>query len=144
MENDFRYCNFMAVAKSLSVVPRGHARPRVIFGAAIPLRIKIRERCFMVKNSHGYRSRTRGLMSKRVRQKGLSSPSKVLTDYEEGQRVDIVIDPGFHKGMPHKRYHGRTGVVTGLRGRAVVVDVGLGNATKSLIIRREHLKPSKL
>ena len=98
----------------------------------------------MVKNSHGYRARTRGLMSKRVRQKGLSSPSKVLTDYEEGQRVDIVIDPGFHKGMPHKRYQGRTGVVTSLRGRAVVVDVGLGKATKSLIIRREHLKPSKL
>ena len=82
-------------------------------------------------------------MSKRVRQKGLSSPSKVLVDYEEGQRVDIVIDSGFHRGMPHKRYHGRTGVVTGLRGRAIVVDVNLGKATKTLIIRREHLQPSR-
>ena len=97
----------------------------------------------MVKNSHGFRSRTRGLMSKRVRQKGLSSPSKVLVDYEEGQRVDIVIDSGFHRGMPHKRYQGRTGVVTGLRGRAIVVDVNLGKATKTLIIRREHLQPSR-
>ncbi|TFG32219.1 50S ribosomal protein L21e [Candidatus Thorarchaeota archaeon] len=97
----------------------------------------------MVKKSHGYRARTRGLMSKRIRQKGLSSPSKVLIDYEEGQRVDIVIDPGFHRGMPHKRYHGKTGVVTGLRGRAIVVDVGLGKSIKSLIIRREHLRPSR-
>ncbi|MFW9974397.1 MAG: 50S ribosomal protein L21e [Candidatus Thorarchaeota archaeon] len=97
----------------------------------------------MVKNSHGYRSRTRGLMSKRVRQRGLSSPSKVLVDYEVGQRVDVVIDSGFHKGMPHKRYHGRTGVVTGLRGRAVVVDVGIGKATRTLIVRREHLQPSR-
>ncbi len=97
----------------------------------------------MVKNSHGYRSRTRGLMSKRIRQKGLSSPSKVLVDYEVGQRVDVVIDSGFHKGMPHKRYHGRTGVVTGLRGRAVVVDVGIGKATRTLIVRREHLQPSR-
>ena len=97
----------------------------------------------MVKKSHGYRARTRNLMSKRIRQKGLTSPSKVLTDYEEGQKVDIVIDPAFHKGMPHKRYHGRTGVVTGLRGRAVVVDVGLGNATKTLIVRREHLQLSR-
>lgn len=97
----------------------------------------------MVKNSHGFRSRTRGLMSKRVRQKGLSSPSKVLVDYEEGQRVDIVIDSGFHRGMPHKRYQGRTGVVKGLRGRAVIVDVNLGKATKTLIIRREHLQPSR-
>ena len=97
----------------------------------------------MVKKSHGYRARTRSLMSKRLRQKGLTSPSKVLINYEEGQRVDIVIDPGFHRGMPHKRYQGRTGVVTGLRGRAVIVDVSLGKATKTLIIRREHLQPSR-
>ena len=97
----------------------------------------------MVKKSHGFRARTRSLMSKRIRQKGLTSPSKVLVDYEVGQRVDIVIDPGFHKGMPHRRYHGRTGVATALRGRAVVVDVSLGKATKTLIIRREHLQPSR-
>ena len=97
----------------------------------------------MVKKSHGYRARTRSLMSKRLRQKGLTSPSKVLINYEEGQRVDIVIDPGFHRGMPHKRYQGRTGVVTGLRGRAVIVDVSLGKATKTLIIRREHLQPRR-
>lgn len=78
-----------------------------------------------------------------MRQRGLASPSKVLVDYEEGMNVDIVIDSGFHRGMPHRRYHGRTGVVTGLRGRAVVVDVGLGKATKTLIIRREHLRPSR-
>ena len=97
----------------------------------------------MVKKSHGYRARTRSLMSKRVRERGPSSPSKVLIDYEVGQRVDIVIDSGFHKGMPHRRYQGKTGVVTGLRGRAVVVDVGLGKAIKTLMIRREHIQPSR-
>jgi large subunit ribosomal protein L21e len=97
----------------------------------------------MVKKSHGFRARTRSLMSKNIREKGLGSLSAVLIDYEEGQRVNIVIDPGVHKGMPHRRYHGRTGVVQGIRGRAVVVDVGLGNATKTLIIRPEHLRPSR-
>jgi len=97
----------------------------------------------MVKKSHGFRARTRSLMSKRVRTRGLSSPSKVLIDYEVGQRVDIVIDPSFHKGMPHRRYQGRTGVITHLRGRALVVNVSLGKAMKTLIIRREHLQPSK-
>lgn len=82
-------------------------------------------------------------MSKRVRERGLSSPSKVLIDYEVGQRVDIVIDPGFHKGMPHRRYQGKTGVITGLRGRAIVVDVALAKAMKTLMIRREHLQPSR-
>ncbi len=97
----------------------------------------------MVKKSHGFRARTCSLMSKRVRTRGLGSPSKVLIDYEVGQRVDIVIDPGFHKGMPHRRYQGRTGVITHLRGRALVVNVSLGKAMKTLIIRREHLQPSK-
>lgn len=97
----------------------------------------------MVKKSHGYRARTRSLMSKKVRTRGLSPLGQVLVDYEVGQRVDIVIDPSFHKGMPHRRYQGRTGVVTGLRGRAVVVDVKLGKAVKTLIIRREHLRPSR-
>ena len=97
----------------------------------------------MVKKSHGYRARTRSLMSKNVRTRGIDPLGKMLADFEVGQRVDIVINPSFHKGMPHKRYHGRTGVITGLRGRAVVVDVGLGKATKSLIIRREHLRPSR-
>jgi len=97
----------------------------------------------MVKKSHGYRARTRALMSKDIRARGLGSTSRVLINYEVGQRVDVVINPGFHKGMPHRRYHGRTGIVKGLRGRAVVVDVGLGEATKTLIIRREHLQPSR-
>ncbi|MFW9918672.1 MAG: 50S ribosomal protein L21e [Candidatus Thorarchaeota archaeon] len=97
----------------------------------------------MVKNSHGFRARTRNLMSKRIRNKGLNSLSAVLIDYEEGDRVNIVIDSAVHKGMPHKRYHGRTGVVSGRRGRALLVDVSLGKAVKSLIIRPEHLRPVK-
>lgn len=99
--------------------------------------------CVMVKKSHGYRARTRGLMSKRVRQRGLTSVNKVLETYEGGQKVDVVIDPAFHRGMPHKRYHGRTGIVRGLRGRAVIVDVNLGRALKTLLIRPEHLRPSR-
>jgi large subunit ribosomal protein L21e len=82
-------------------------------------------------------------MSKDVRQRGLAPLSTVLIDYEVGTRVDIVINPSFHKGMPHKRYHGRTGVVQGIRGRAVVVDVSLGKATRTLIIRPEHLRPNR-
>ncbi|MFX0107005.1 MAG: 50S ribosomal protein L21e [Candidatus Hodarchaeota archaeon] len=97
----------------------------------------------MVKKSHGYRARTRSLMSKKVRQRGISSLSRLLVDYEVGQRVDIVINPSIHKGMPHRRYHGRTGVVMGKRGRGIVVDVKLGRAMKTLIVRPDHLQPSR-
>ncbi len=95
----------------------------------------------MVKKSHGFRARTRDLMSKRVRKRGLSPLSAVLIDYEKGQRVNIVINPSVHKGMPHSRYHGLTGIVKGVRGRGIIVDVQVGKATKTLIIRPEHLQP---
>jgi large subunit ribosomal protein L21e len=78
-----------------------------------------------------------------VRTRGISSLSRLLVDYEVGQRVDIVINPSVHKGMPHRRYHGRTGVVTGKRGRGIVVDVKLGKMMRTLIIRPDHLQPSR-
>jgi large subunit ribosomal protein L21e len=82
-------------------------------------------------------------MRKKVRQRGMTSLGKLLVDYEIGQRVDIVIDSGVHKGMPHRRYHGKTGIVAGKRGRGIVVDVKLGKATKTLIVRPDHLRPSR-
>ncbi len=97
----------------------------------------------MVKKSHGYRARTRSLLRKKPRRRGLSPLSTVLREYEIGQRVDIIIDPSFHKGMPHKRYHGRTGIVIGKRGRAFIVEVTLGKALRNLVIRPEHLRPSR-
>jgi len=97
----------------------------------------------MVKKSHGYRARTRSLMSKRPRNRGISPLGSMLIEYQEGQRVNIVIDPSMHKGMPHRRYQGRTGIVKGMRGRGVIVEVSLGKATKTLIVRPEHLRPNK-
>jgi large subunit ribosomal protein L21e len=97
----------------------------------------------MVKKSHGFRARTRSLMSKSVRKRGLSPLSSILSEYPTGQHVDIIINPSFHKGMPHRRYHGRTGIVKGQRGRAVLVEVSLGKAKKQLIVRPEHLQISK-
>ncbi len=53
----------------------------------------------------------------------------------------VKIDPSVHKGMPHRRYHGRIGIVANKRGRAYVVNVTQGKAVKELIVRPEHLKP---
>jgi large subunit ribosomal protein L21e len=62
-------------------------------------------------------------------------------DYDINDKVDIITDPSYHKnGMPHKRYHGRTGTVLGQRGRCYLVEVKLGNSTKILIVGVEHLR----
>lgn len=97
----------------------------------------------MVKKSHGFRARTRALMSKNVRTRGLRPLGSILIDYEVGQHVDIVIDSSVHKGMPHRRYQGRTGVVSDKRGRGILVDVTQGKAMRTIIVRPEHLRPSR-
>ena len=96
-----------------------------------------------MKKSKGYRSRTRKLLKKHVRERGLPPLSRILRVYEPGEKVSIVIDPSIHKGQPHKRFHGKIGTVVGKRGRAYVVSVKLGNSVKTLISRPEHLRPIK-
>lgn len=89
----------------------------------------------------GYRNKCRKKHRKKVRERGLGSIEKYLIDYEINDKVDIITDPSQHKrGMPHRRYHGQTGVILGIRGRCYEVEVKLGKSKKLLIIGKEHLR----
>ncbi len=97
----------------------------------------------MVKRSRGTRSCTRQLMRKGPRERGMKPITHALEEYNAGDRVDIIIDPAVHKGQPHRRFHGLTGVVKGARGRAYIVEVRVGSALKQIIARPEHLRRSR-
>ncbi len=90
--------------------------------------------------SKGLRSKTRGVLTKHPRDRGVASPNRVLMDFPEGSKVAIVLDAAQHKGMPHKRFQGQTGTVSGKQGEAFVVDLVHGNKPKTLVVRAEHLK----
>jgi len=94
----------------------------------------------MVRKSKGYRSSTRSLFKKKPRQKGKIGLSKLLQPYKVGDRVVIKVEPSLHKGMPHKRFHGRVGVVKQRRGRSYIVTVASGGKEKEVIARPEHLE----
>jgi large subunit ribosomal protein L21e len=94
----------------------------------------------MAKRSKGTRSKTRHVLRKKPRERGLSPITRALQQFEEGDRVSIVIDPSIHKGMPHRRYHGKTGYISGQRGTSYLVDIRQGNAIKTIIARPEHLR----
>lgn len=94
---------------------------------------------------HGVRSKTRQLLRKRPRQKGLAPLGRYLVDYEIGDKVDIIADPANHKhGFPHKRFHGKTGTIVGRRGKCYEVEVRDQNRKKMIIIGVEHFRPNKL
>jgi len=94
----------------------------------------------LVRRSKGYRSRTRSLFRKKPREKGKIGLSRLLRVFNPGDRVTIRIDPSVHKGMPHRRYQGRMGIVKERRGRSYVIEVSEGRQTRTLIARPEHVE----
>jgi len=86
----------------------------------------------------GYRRKTRKVLTLE-KPRGLS---RLLEEYKPGDRVVIDIDPSQHKGMPHRRYQGRVGVLKEGRSRSSVVEMKVGRSkTKILTVRLEHVKP---
>ncbi|MCL2143472.1 MAG: 50S ribosomal protein L21e [Methanomassiliicoccaceae archaeon] len=96
-----------------------------------------------MKASKGTRTKTRTLMRKRPRARGLSPITRGFQKFEEGEKVNIVIDPSVHNGMPFSRFHGLTGIVVGQRGAAYEVDVYDGNKLKTVVARPEHLRKNR-
>jgi large subunit ribosomal protein L21e len=92
-----------------------------------------------MRRSKGFRSRTRNLLRKKPRERGKIGLSRILREYLPGEKVTIILDPSVHKGMPHRRYHGRVGVIHEKRGKSYVVHVAMGKQTKQIIARPEHI-----
>jgi len=94
----------------------------------------------MVKRSKGIRSKSRKILRKKPRDRGIKSITKSLQQFEEGESVNIVIDPAVHKGMPHIRFHGHTGKIEGKQGESYCVGINDGKKHKVLVIKPDHLR----
>ncbi len=97
-----------------------------------------------MRKSKGFRAGTRHLLRKRPREKGKMGLSKLLHQYEPGNRVVIKIESSIQKGMPHRRYYGKVGTVVEKRGRSYVISVSQGKVDKEIIVRPEHLVPYRV
>lgn len=73
--------------------------------------------------------------------------SQYLMKIQVGDYVDIFANPSIHKGMPHKGYHGRTGIIFNVTKTSVGVRVNkLVNGRiieKRIHVRIEHVRKSK-
>ncbi len=96
-----------------------------------------------MRKSKGYRSKTRRLLTKSPRRKGMDPLGPLLHEYVEGEQVNIQINPSVHKGMPHRRFHGKIGKILEKRGRAYIVEVRDGEQVKRIIALPNHIKPYK-
>ncbi len=96
----------------------------------------------MVKSSKGFRSRTRGTLTKEVRERGLPPVSRFLQPFEPGERVIVRLEASDPHGQPHPRYQGRVAVVVGRVGRAYRIAFRDGGKEKQLIANPVHLVPA--
>ena len=94
-----------------------------------------------MKRSKGQRVRTRSILRRRKSERSRLNISRVMHDYEAGDRVAIVLDGGQQMGMPHRRFNSRTGFIKKRQGIAGIVSVKDGNMLKTVIARPEHLRP---
>ncbi len=92
-----------------------------------------------MRRSKGFKSGTRYKLKKDIRDKGKLFISKTLQKFSTGDRVHVVINPGAQKGMPHPRFHGKTGTVIEKRGRAYLVEVSENSAKKTVICAPVHM-----
>jgi large subunit ribosomal protein L21e len=115
-------------------------------------------------HSRGLRSGTRFMFSRKFGQQGRfplsiylgvnkteilagqKDPKLTIKPLRMGDYVDIYANAAIHKGMPHKWYHGRTGIVYNVAKRAVGVEVNKvirGRIEKKRVnIRIEHVHRS--
>ncbi|MGD2200371.1 MAG: 50S ribosomal protein L21e [Candidatus Bathyarchaeota archaeon] len=90
--------------------------------------------------SKGPRRKSRSVLTKKVREKGKLGLSRLLMEYEVGNKVVINIDPAVHKGMPHKRFQGKVGTIVEKRGKAYVLDIPQRKTSKLVIAGPEHIR----
>ncbi|KAI5998176.1 60S ribosomal protein L21 [Pisolithus albus] len=86
-------------------------------------------------HSFGYRARTRDMFKRGFKEHGPIKISTYLVNYRVGDIVDIKANAAQQKGMPHKYYHGRTGIVYNVVGNRYI--------EKRVNLRVEHVKHSK-
>ena len=96
-----------------------------------------------MRKPKGYRSRTRKILTRPTRRRGIEPLGPLLYEYKEGEKVSIQINSSVHKGMPHRRFHGKIGTVLEKRGRAYVIEVKDGNLPKKILTLPNHIKPCK-
>jgi len=92
-----------------------------------------------MKRSLGKMSKRSRLLRRRVSESKLGI-TKLIKTFAIGDRVVIDHKSSYFGGMPHPRYRGKLGIVTGKRGEAYIVEVKVYSSKKKLIVPPVHLE----
>ena len=72
--------------------------------------------------------------------KGKLSLTKYFQTFNPGQRVVLKADTIVQKALYHPRFHGKSGVITGKKGRCYEVEINDQGKRKTIVTLPIHLK----
>lgn len=93
-----------------------------------------------MKRSHGPRRGTRNSLRRTRSQRGKTSLSMFLQEFKEGDKVLIKPNPSVHKGLPHRRFFNKHGVVKSRRGDSYILEIKDKSALKEVICSPAHMR----
>ncbi len=94
----------------------------------------------MVKRIGTFRRNSRYKLRKSITEKGKISLTRFLQKFENGERVILKAEPAVQKGMYFPRFHGRSGIVQGMKGRCYEVKIKDLKKEKIVVVHPVHLK----
>ncbi|MBC8500915.1 MAG: 50S ribosomal protein L21e [Nanoarchaeota archaeon] len=94
----------------------------------------------MVKRVGSRMRKSRQKLSKSIREKSKIRISSFLQKFNPGDRVALKAEPAYQKGQYFLRFHGKTGTVTGQRGKCYEVKIKDFKKEKTLVVHPIHLK----
>ncbi|MBI2541724.1 50S ribosomal protein L21e [Candidatus Woesearchaeota archaeon] len=94
----------------------------------------------MTRRIGGLRRKTRYKFRKEIRKRGKLSLTRYMQSFNLGDRVHLALESSIQKGMYHPRFMGKTGVISGKRGRCYSVEINDFGKGKTLIVHPVHLK----
>ena len=84
--------------------------------------------------------KTRHKFTQHYRKKGKIPISQYFQQLNEGEKVNLKVNPTVQKGRFFPRFHGKTGTIIGKRGFCYQVKIKDGNKEKTLYVHPIHLK----
>jgi len=88
----------------------------------------------------GKRGKTRSKFKKSSKK---ISVNDIMQEFEDNDKVQVVIDSSYHPGLPDKGFHGLTGNIVGKRGKSFEVKLNKGNKEMMVVTTAVHLKKLK-
>ena len=94
----------------------------------------------MVKRTGTARRKTRGISTKNIRKKGKISISSYFTQFNNGDKALLKVEPAVHNGTYFRRFHGKIAEVVKKTGSCYEVKVIDKGKEKSLTVHPVHLR----